>query len=108
MVDFYSLLLTSRVLREYRDNLVSYLDKVGIPKQNPPSWRPPNISMPPVVANFLNMSHHGDEAEMCLYNIPYGPLVQWTDFSKAVVPQAIALLRSSRVTQQQLLKGLYE
>lgn len=111
LVDGYSCLLPSDTLRQNKQTLLDYLNRIGRAEESAESsWKGLSGERRADVGDVITMAFRGEMAETCLF------VFSWTAATRpkktagtadAVVAQPLVLLRSSAERQKQLIEALY-
>lgn len=111
LVDGYSCVLPAETLRQNKQSLLDYLNRIGrAEKSDEDSWKGLSGKRQADVADVITMAFRGEMAETCLFAFS---LTAATRSKKAaataepVIAQPLVLLRSSAELQKQLIEALY-
>jgi hypothetical protein len=112
LVDGYSCVLPNETLKQNRNSLLEYLNRIGRPAESTDgSWKGLTGECHAGVADVITMAHRGDMAETGLFVFS---LTAATRLAKPggenlpILAQPLVLLRSAPELQKQLIESLYE
>lgn len=111
LVDGYSCLLPSDTLRQNKQTLLDYLNRIGrAEKSTDSSWKGLSGERRADVADVITMAFRGEMAETCLFVFSLTAATRskkTAGTAEALVAQPLVLLRSSGELQKQLIEALY-
>ena len=111
LVDSYSCVMTDEALRHNQDALVKYVAKLGPSDEDGISWKGATAARKTDVIDVVTMSFRGDVSETAFYVFSMCAATRslagsTTDLNLPAEP--LALLRSTKALQKQLITALYE
>jgi hypothetical protein len=110
ILDSYACVIPQKAIEHQRDNLLGYLNRMGLPKVSAThKWQPPlSVGQTAQLADIISMAYSNDIAETTFSTFSMCTAVQMRrENDDSLEAQPLALLRSTAELQRQLISALY-
>lgn len=109
LVDHYCCVVTNSAIKHNQDSLVSFLQRIGFPKNKPEKWQPSAHKGTADVADIISMSHRDEVSEIVFAAFSQ---IEATRVKSAgdntIDSQPLIMVRCEAELQKQLLVALYD